>query len=135
MSINVKKMHISKINPNFKKMVEVLAEVIESVDKKLTCEIKWGRLTYGFSGDYHHWICGIAQTKKAISLIFHFGGILDDKNKKFIAGDSFFFRKLEYPEIGDIDKKVIKDFVKQAILKLEYFKNNWRELNKKSKCL
>jgi hypothetical protein len=135
MNTEIKKTYLSRINPDFKGIIESLTKAIESADKKLDCDIKWGRLTYGLSGDYHHWICGIAQTKKAISLIFHFGGILDDKNKKFIAGDSFFLKKLEYSTINDVDQEVIKDFIKQAINKLDYFKNNWRELNKKSKSM
>jgi len=131
-STEIKKTYISKINPEFKEIVEAITKTIESVDKKLDCKIKWNRLTYGLSGDYHHWICGIAQTKKSINLIFHFGGILEDKNKNFIAGDSFFLRKLEYQKIGDFDEKVIKYFVKQAIGRLDYFKNNWKKLNKNS---
>jgi hypothetical protein len=133
MSLDTKNTYIDKIDSNFKEIVEVVTKTIESVDKKLECEIKWGRLTYGLSGDYHHWICGIAQTKKTINLIFHFGGILDDKNNYFISGDSFFLRKLEYSTTDDIDEKIIKDFVKQAINKLDYFKLNWKELNKQSK--
>lgn len=134
MSLDTKNTYIDKIDSSFKEIVEVITKTIESVDKKLECEIKWGRLTYGLSGDYHHWICGIAQTKKTINLIFHFGGILDDKNNHFISGDSFFLRKLEYSTTNDIDEKVIKDFVKQAIHKLDYFKLNWKELNKQSKA-
>jgi len=135
MSSDIKELYISKIDPNFKEIVEKLTKVIESTNKEINCEIKWGRLTYGLLGDYHHWICGIDQTKKSINLIFHFGGILDDKNKKFIAGNSFFLRKLEYSTVDDINDKVIKDFIVQAISKLDYFKNNWQELNKNSKTL
>jgi len=133
MSKEIKKVYISKINPDFKEIVETITKTIESVDKKLDCEVKWGRLTYAISKDYHHWICGIAQTKKSVNLIFHFGCILDDKNKNFITGYSFFFRKLEYSKLTDINEKIIKDFIKQAISKLDYFKKNWKELNKKSK--
>ncbi|MFA6252339.1 MAG: DUF1801 domain-containing protein [Candidatus Paceibacterota bacterium] len=133
MSADIKELYISKINPDFKEVVKKLIKIIESTDKNLDCEIKWGRLTYGILGDYHHWICGIDQTKKSINLIFHFGGILDDKNKNFIAGNSFFLRKLEYLQVSDINETVVKDFVKQAISKLDYFKNNWKELNKNSK--
>jgi hypothetical protein len=133
MSKEAKTKYISKIYPEFQKVVEVLIKTIESVDKKLDCDIKWSRLTYGLSGDYHHWICGIAQTKKSINLIFHFGGILEDKNKKFISGESFFLRKVEYSKVSDINEKVVEDFIKQAIGKLDYFKNNWKELNKEAK--
>jgi hypothetical protein len=133
MNTEIKIAYISKINPDFKEIVDAITKTIESVDKKLNCEVRWGRLTYGLSDDYHNWICGIAQTKKTINLSFHFGGILEDKNKNFIAGDSFFLRKLEYSSVNDINEKLIKDFTKQAIDKLDYFKNNWRELNKKAK--
>ncbi len=131
MNSNDKKEFTGKLNPNFKGIVEDITAIIGSVNEKLSCEIKWGRLTYGLNGDFHHWICGIAQTKKSVNLIFHFGGILEDKNKYFIIGDSFFLRKLEYTLKNDIDEKVIKNFVKQAIDKLEYFKANWKLLNKK----
>jgi hypothetical protein len=114
MSKEAKTKYISKIYPEFQKVVEVLIKTIESADKKLDCDIKWGRLTYGLSDDYHHWICGIAQTKKSINLIFHFGGILEDKNKKFISGESFFLRKVEYSKVSDINEKVVKDFIKQV---------------------
>lgn len=52
-----------------------------------------------------------------------------------MTGGSFFLRKLNYSAINDVDKEVIRDFIKQAINKLEYFKNNWKELNKKSKSM
>lgn len=132
MELAAKKLFISKLDPAQQAIVKALATAIESVDGKLTCEIKWGRLTYGLAGDYHHWICGIAPTKKNINLVFHFGGILNDKHKYFIIGDSFFLRKLEYSS-PDVDQKVIQDFVRQALGRLEYFKNNWKDLNKKSK--
>jgi len=128
-----KEIFTKKINPDFLDIFNKITKTIESVDEKLDCEIKWGKLTYGLSGDYHHWICGIAQTKKSLNLIFHFGGLLEDKNKKFIVGESFFFRKLEYVSINDIDIETIKDFVKQAINKVDYFKKNWKILSKKSK--
>jgi len=128
-----KEIFINKVNPDFLDIFEKITKAIESVDEKLDCEIKWGKLTYGLSGDYHHWICGIAQTKKSLNLIFHFGGLLEDKNKKFIVGESFFLRKLEYTSISNVDTNVIKDFIKQAIDKVDYFKENWKILSKKSK--
>lgn len=128
-----KEIFTNKINSDFLDIFEKIIKAIESVDEKLDCEIKWGKLTYGLSEDYHYWICCLAQTKKSINLTFHFGGLLEDKNKKFIVGESFFLRKLEYTSISDVDTNVIKDFVKQAINKVDYFKENWKILGKKSK--
>ena len=129
--MNAKQAFKNKINDEFKDIFLKITEAIESVNANLACEIKWRRLTYGLSGDYHHWICGIAQTKKSTNLIFHFGGLLVDEEKRLIAGNSFFLRKLEYKSINDVDVKVIKNFVKQAINKLDYFKDNWKTLNRK----
>ena len=133
MASSSKKNYQKKIKKEFKDIFESITEAIESVNKNLDCEIKWGRLTYGLQGDYHHWICGISQTKKSINVTFHFGGILKDKEKYFIVGESLFLRKLEYSAINSVDTKVIKDFVKQAINKLDYFKANWKTLNSKKK--
>lgn len=124
---------LSKINPNFLEIYDLITKTIESVNENLGCDIKWGRLTYGLKGDYHHWICSIEQTKKSLNLIFHFGGILNDENKIFIAGNSFFLRKLKYTSIYDVDAETIKDFVRQAIEKLDYFKENWKSLSNKTK--
>jgi hypothetical protein len=131
--MNPKQDFQNRVNDEFKEIFLRVAEAVESVDNQLACEIKWGRLTYGLSGDYHHWICGIAQTKKSINLIFHFGGLLDDKNKYFIVGDSFFLRKLVYSSINNVDIDVINNFLKQAINKVDYFKANWKTLSKNSK--
>jgi hypothetical protein len=128
--LNTKQDFQDKLNDNFKDIFLKVTEAIEFVNADLACEIKWRRLTYGLSGDYHHWICGIAQTKKSTNLIFHFGGLLVDEEKKLIAGNSFFLRKLEYKLIDDVDAKIIKNFVQQAINKLDYFKENWKTLNK-----
>jgi hypothetical protein len=55
---------------------------------------------------------------------------LEDKYKVFITGQSKFLRKIEFQSTDDIDIKIIKDYISQAILKLDYFKNNWKKLIK-----
>ncbi|MGE5392713.1 MAG: DUF1801 domain-containing protein [Candidatus Saccharibacteria bacterium] len=111
-----------------------VVKAVEGTDKKLTSAMKWGRLTFGLGGDYHHWICAVYETKKSTTLIFHFGGLLEDKRKVLIAGDSVFFRKLEFTKKEDVDEKLIRGFVSQAIKKLDYFKKNWREINRQAKA-
>jgi hypothetical protein len=130
MDKDIKEEYLKGLDPLFRDIVETLSGIIESVDKRLECDIKWNRLTYSLSGDYHHWIYGIAKTKKSINLIFHFGGIIDDKDEQFLVGESFLLRKLEYSTRNGIKDSVIRDFVAQAINRLEYFKENWKKLNK-----
>ncbi|MBB3725032.1 DUF1801 domain-containing protein [Nonomuraea dietziae] len=58
--------------------VEELAQVVREADPRLEQSIKWGRLTFTVEGNWHHWLCGIAATKKGVKLIFHKGALLED---------------------------------------------------------
>jgi hypothetical protein len=115
-------------SPEFKKIVERLAGILESSGKPLESAIKWNQLMYAYRGDFHHWICGIGITKKTVDLVFHFGGLLDDPQRVFKAGSSAFLRKIAYQKVDDIDEKVALDFLSQALKRLEYFKANWKEI-------
>jgi len=125
--MDIKQKFTDKITPEFKELIEELINCIESANKNLQHDIKWGRLTFAVNGDYHYWICGIAITKRSVNLIFHFGGLLDDKNNLFISGSSQYLRKLEFKNRKDIDEKVVVDFIKQAVNKLDYFKTSWNK--------
>lgn len=121
--------YIENKNPDFGMIVFKLSEIILSTNKSFGYAIKWGRLTFGLNEDFHHWICYIDILKNNVSLVFHFGGLLEDKNKLFISGTSKFFRKLEFKNISEINESVIKDFLNQAVGKLDFFKKNWKKVN------
>ena len=92
--------------------------------------VKWNQFTYAYNADFHHWICGISITKNAVGLNFHFGGLLDDPNGVFKSGSSAFLRKIEYRTIEDVNEGIILNFLSQALDRLEYFKENWKEIQK-----
>jgi hypothetical protein len=117
-------------DPEFKSIVERVDDAIASSGCALATGIKWGQLTYAKDADFHHWICAIKITRKFVGLTFHFGGLLEDSEGIFIAGSSKFARKIEYRRIDEVNEGVIRGFVKQAVDKLEYFKSNWREIQK-----
>ncbi len=121
--------------PEFKLIVERLVEVLESSGEQFEAALKWKQLTYAYRGgnhrgDFHHWICGISITKKSVGLTFHFGGLLDDPKGVFKAGSSAFLRKIEYQKVEQIDEAIVLDFLSQALKRLEYFKANWKEIQK-----
>ena len=120
-------------NPEFKRIVQLLAEIIEGSGKQIDVAVKWRQLTYAHNGGFHHWICGISITKNAVGLNFHFGGLLDDPKGVFKSGSSAFLRKIEYRKIEDVDQAVILDFLSQALNRLHYFKENWKETQKRKK--
>lgn len=121
---------MEKVPTDLKPIARRLFEYIKSHNAELTYAIKWKRLTFGLNQDFHHWLCAIQHTKKYISLVFHFGGLLDDPSNTFIKGESRFLRKIEYNSIEGIDYSVIQIFINQAAEQLEYFKAHWKELNK-----
>lgn len=115
---------------NFKETVDKISTAIIKVNKQIIQDIKRKKLTFGLNDDFHHWLCQINFTKKAVVLYFHFGGLLEDKYKVLITGQSKLLRKIEFQSADDVDSKIIKDYISQAILKLDYFKNNWKKLTK-----
>lgn len=115
---------------NLQIIAKILMEIILSSHPDLKVEMRWGKPTFGLNGDFHHWICAIQILKNKVSLIFHFGGLLDDQKKRLIAGTSQFLRKLEYDKLESIDSEEIVCFIGMAIEKLPYFKENWKEISK-----
>lgn len=115
-------------SPEFQPIVIRLTEIIESSKEPLSCEVKWGQLTYAKNGDFHHWLVGIKVTKKFVGLVFHFGGLLNDPQGIFIRGASKFGRKIEYRRVDDVESEIILGFLEQALEKLAYFKGHWKEI-------
>ncbi len=126
------------LNPYFEQKPEhlqktavKLMEIILRSHPDMRAAIRWGKPTFGLNGDFHHWICTIQVLKNKVSLTFHFGGLLCDEKNRLIAGTSKFLRKIEYDRLDDIDEAEINHFIQKAVEKLPYFKENWKELNKK----
>lgn len=117
-------------SPEFREIGGRLAEIIACSGVPLDPAIKWGQLTYARDGDFHHWVCAIGLTKRTVGLSFHFGGLLDDPAGVFKTGSSAFLRKIEYRTIADVNETVILGFLEQALARLDYFKENWQEIQK-----
>ncbi len=110
-------------------IAEKIIHLIIANYKDLKFAIKWKKLTFGINHDFHHWLFAIQATKKNIGIVFHFGGLLEDKDQVFIKGESMFMRKLEFNSMQAIDWNIIACFIDQAMSRLEFFKANWKELN------
>jgi len=114
----------------FSEIAEKIIGLITGNYENLDYAIKWKRLTFGANNDFHHWLFAIQPAKSSIGIVFHFGGLLEDKNQVFIKGESIFLRKLEFKTPESVDWDTIQYFIEQALPKLDYFKANWKELNK-----
>ena len=83
--------------------------------------MKWGQLAFAEDQDFHHWLCGVKVTKKAVVLTFHFDGLFDDPDAR-LAGSSRYLRRLEYTNPSDIDVAVLAGFLAPAADLLPTFK-------------
>ena len=84
--------------------------------------MKWGKPTFALDGDFHHWICQIGATNRAVGLTFHFGALLDDTSGVFTTGTSPYLRKAEYLTVDEVDAAIIADLVTQAVGTVDRFK-------------
>jgi hypothetical protein len=54
--------------------------VVIEADARMERAVKWGRLTYSLEGNWRHWLCAVATSKKATRLVFHKGVMLEDRS-------------------------------------------------------
>jgi hypothetical protein len=58
----------------------LIAAVCEQAD--MDAAVKWRQLTFAVEGDFDHWVCAVAPTKKRVNLTFHFGRLLRDDARR-----------------------------------------------------
>lgn len=78
-------------------------------------EVKWGAPIYTLAGKN---IAGLAAFKDYVGLWFHQGALLKDANKKLInaqQGKTKALRQWRFSSLEEIDEKLIKAYVKEAI--------------------
>lgn len=104
-------------------LARVATRLHQSVSQaaRLTWAVKWGQLTGAVDGDYHHWICGVAVTKKHVAFRLHFGALLNDPDS-LLQGEGQFLRSLVFTSRDEVDRSVIGAFVKDAVSRLPKFK-------------
>ena len=90
--------------------------------------VKWKRLTFAHEGDFHHWLCAISFSRKAVNLTFHFGGLMKDPYDLFIRNESRFLRKIEIKDSRDFPPERIHTYLEEAINRLDFFRKNWKTL-------
>lgn len=84
--------------------------------------VKWRQLTFAVDGDFDHWVCAVAATKRQVHLAFHFGSLLREPELGFEPSESKYVRKLRYRSVEDVDEAVVRELVTQALEELPRFK-------------
>ncbi len=78
--------------------------------------IKWRRLTFTRTGNWHHWICGIGVSKNGVTLHFHKGALLSDP-MGLLSGDAKYIRTIAGESLRDIDAEAFTLLVADAAQK------------------
>ena len=74
---------------------------------------KWGQLTFTRHGDWHHWICAISSTKKAVKLVIHKGALLADP-RGVMQGDGRYLRAIGFRSSEEVDAGVVAPILREA---------------------
>ena len=70
---------LSRLGSPTRAEVEEIGQVVTGADPRMEGAVKCGRLTYSLEGNWHHWLCAVAVSKKATRLVFHKGVLLEDR--------------------------------------------------------
>lgn len=69
--------------------------------------IKWRRLTFTRTENWHHGICGIGVSKNGVTLQFHKGALLSDPIVR-LSGEAKYIRTIVGESFRDIDAEAFR---------------------------
>jgi hypothetical protein len=105
--------HLPDLDGARRTTAERLIELILGELPDAQHERKWGQLTFTREGDWHHWICAISPTKKAVKLVIHKGALLDDPCGA-LEGSGRYMRSIPFSSADQIDPEVVTPILRQA---------------------
>jgi hypothetical protein len=105
--------HLPDLDPEWRPTVERLIEVILSQIPDAQHERKWGQLTFTREADWHHWICAVSPSKRAVKLVIHKGAMLDDPHRA-MEGSGRYSRSISFRTPEEIDADVVTPILQQA---------------------
>jgi len=108
--------YIEKSEPPSQELIKALMQIVLEAEPQMEEAIKWNRITFTLNGNWNHWICGIEQTKRQVSFIFHKGALLTDSSG-LLQGTGKYIRQIRVTGLTDTNKKKLIDLIKQAVAK------------------
>ena len=105
--------YLPGLEDRWRSTAERLIEVVLGVLPDAEPGRKWGQLTFTREGDWHHWICAISPTKKAVKLVIHKGALLADP-KETMEGEGRYTRAIPFQAPEEIDVDVVAPILLEA---------------------
>ena len=104
---------IGSWSPGEQEQVRWFADRVRAADPGVSEAIKWSRLTFTVGGNWHHWLCAVAVTKRGVSLMLHKGALLDDP-LGLLQGEGRYLRQLPFAAAAD-QPDAVRAVVRSAI--------------------
>jgi hypothetical protein len=105
--------HLPGLDERSRPTVERLVEVVFDALPDAQHERKWGQLTFTRGGDWHHWICAISPTKKAVKLVIHKGALLADPHG-VMKGAGPYSRAILFRAPDEVDADLVERILREA---------------------
>jgi hypothetical protein len=105
--------HLPELDERSRPTVERLIDVVLEALPGAQHERKWSRLTFTREGDWHHWICAISPTSKAVRLVIHKGALLADP-RGVMEGGGRYSRAVPFQSPEEIDPDVLIPILREA---------------------
>ena len=96
-----------------RRQAEWLAGRVHAAAPGVEEAVKWRRLTFTVDGNWHHWLCAVAASSRAVALAFHKGSLLDDP-AGLLEGEGRYLRQVPF-ERAAADPEAVTALVRQAI--------------------
>jgi hypothetical protein len=100
-------------SPDQQEQAAWLAGRVHAAGDGVAEAVKWGRLTFTVNGNWHHWLCAIAVSRRAVRLVFHKGALLDDP-AGLLQGEDRYVRQIPHDRAAT-NPKAVTALVRQAI--------------------
>jgi hypothetical protein len=101
------------LDDGWRPTVERIIDVILGELPDAQHALKWGRLTFTRAEDWHHWICGVSPSRKAVKLVIHKGAMLRDPHR-VLQGSGRYTRFIQFRAPDEIDADILVPILRQA---------------------
>jgi hypothetical protein len=105
--------HLPSLDQEWRSIAERLVQMILGELPDVQYERKWGQLTFTRNGDWHHWICAVSPTEKAVKLVIHKGALLADPHGA-MAGNGRYVRAIPFRAPDEVDPDVVAPILREA---------------------
>ena len=113
--------YLSGVDPGAARLVRALDAAIRGAHPHFDVAAKYRMLMYSLRRDWRTWVCAIDARKKAVSLRFLYGVLLDDPLGVLRAGTSV-LKTWDFGLDEVVDAEDVAGYVREAVARYDEYK-------------